>query len=93
MQSKSLSQSQTKFLLMKLWDYFEQKARKPKVNINVKKRILKSIGIHSLVFSHLTDQIIYCKSDDGMGEFSTPRKRYYAACRNLLISQHLQRHS
>ena len=37
--------SQTKFLLMKLWDYFEQEVRKSKVSISVKKRISKATGI------------------------------------------------
>ena len=36
--------SQTKFLLMKLWDYFEQEV-KSKVSINVKQRISKATGI------------------------------------------------
>ena len=40
--------SQTKFLLMKLWDFFEQEAKKSKVSVNVKKRILKASGIKCL---------------------------------------------
>ena len=41
--------SQTKFLLMKLWDYFEQEARKSKVSFNVKQRISKATGIKYLL--------------------------------------------
>ena len=45
--------SQTKFLLMKLWDYFKQEAKKCKVSINVNKRISKTTGINAAGFGIL----------------------------------------
>ena len=92
--------SQTKFLLMKLWDYFEQEAKKSKVSVNVKQRILKATGIKYLLcswvwysFRHVgisessivRARMEYCKK----GGFSVPRKRYKgtkAVCRSLLNS-------
>ena len=79
--------SQTKYLLMKLWNYFEQEANKSKVSVNVKQRISKATGIKYLLcswvwysFRHVgisESSIVrvrmkYCKK----GGFSTPRKRY-----------------
>ena len=43
--------SQTKFLLIKLWNYFEQEVNKSKVSVNVKQRISKATGIKYLLCS------------------------------------------
>ena len=36
--------SQTKYLLMKLWEYFKQEVKKCKISINITERILKATG-------------------------------------------------
>ena len=41
--------SQARYLIMKLWDYFEQEAKKSCVSVNVKKKISKALGKDSLV--------------------------------------------
>ena len=34
---------------MKLWDYFEQEAKKSRVSVNVKNKISKALGKDSIV--------------------------------------------
>ena len=40
--------SQAKYLIKKLWDYFEQEAKKSRVSVNVKNKISKALGKDSL---------------------------------------------
>ena len=63
--------SQTRFLHMKLWDYFEQEARKSKVSVNVKQRILKATGIKYLLCSW----VWYSFRHVGISESSIVRAR------------------
>ena len=63
--------SQTKFLPMNLWNYFEQEARKSKVSVNVKKRILKATGIKYLLCSW----VWYSFRHVGISESSIVRAR------------------
>ena len=44
---KKHSNSQAKYLIMKLWDYFEQEANKSRVFVNVKNKISKARDIDS----------------------------------------------
>ena len=40
--------SQAKYLIMKLWEYFEQEAKKSRVAVNVKNKVSKAFGMDSL---------------------------------------------
>ena len=40
--------SQAKYLIMKLWDYFEEEAKKSRVSVNVKNKISKALSKDSL---------------------------------------------
>ena len=40
--------SQAKYLIMKLWEYFEQEAKKCHVAVNVKNKVSKAFGMDSL---------------------------------------------
>ena len=80
--------TQTKYLLMKLWEYFKQEAKKCKISVNITERISKATGIvcnaffagfwHTLRHTGVSRTSIvrvrmeYCKK----GGLSTPRKRY-----------------
>ena len=41
--------SQARYLIMKLWEYFEQEAKKSRVSVNVKNKISKALGKDSLI--------------------------------------------
>ena len=40
--------SQAKYLIMKLWEYFEQEAKKSRVAVNVKNKVSKALSMDSL---------------------------------------------
>ena len=40
--------SQAKYLIMKLWEYFEQESMKSRVAVNVKNKVSKALGMDSL---------------------------------------------
>ena len=59
--------NQTKYLLMKLWNYFEQEVNKSKVSVNVKQRISKATGIKYLLCSWVWYSFRHVgKSEDGV---------------------------
>ena len=64
---------QTKFLLLKLWSYFEQEANKSKVSVNVKQRISKATGIKYLPV--LCSWVWYSFRHVGISESSIVRVR------------------
>ncbi|XP_065893999.1 uncharacterized protein [Dysidea avara] len=66
--------SQTKYLLMKLWEYFKQEAKKCKISINIMERISKATGI-----SRTSIRMEHRKK----GDLFTPRKRY--KCSRVLV--------
>ena len=80
--------SQTKYLLMKLWEYFKQEAKKCKISINITGRIWKATGIvcntffagfwHTLRHAGISrTSIVRVRMEyRKKGGLSTPRKRY-----------------
>ena len=56
--------SQAKYLLMKLWEYFKQEAKKCKISINITERISKATG--SLAWPDLLCDQCYSISVPGM---------------------------
>ena len=44
--------SQVEYLIMKLWEYFEQEAKKSCVVVNVKNKVSKALGMDSLASMH-----------------------------------------
>ena len=92
--------SQTKYLLMKLWEYFKQEAKKCKISVNITERILKATGIvcnaifagfwHTLCHAGIsrTSTVRVRMEYHKKGGLSTPRKRYkkhFAQTRSIVI--------
>ena len=89
--------SQTKYLLMKLWEYFKQEAKNCKFSVNIKERISKVTGNtffagfwHTLRHTEISKTSIvrvrmeYRKK----GSFSMPRKgykKYFAQACSIVI--------
>ena len=92
--------SQTKYLLMKLWKYFKQEAKKCKISINIMERIWKVTDIvcnaffagfwHTLRHAGISRTFIVRVRMEHRkkGGLSTPRKRYkkhFAQARSIVI--------
>lgn len=43
--------SQAKYLIKRLWDFFEQQAMKSTVSVNLKRKISNAIGIKGLAYA------------------------------------------
>ena len=89
--------SQMKYLLMKLWEYFKQEAKKCKVSINITERISNATGVvcnafvagfwHTLRHAGISMTSIRMEHRKKGGLF-TPRKRYkmhFAQARSIVI--------
>ena len=97
--------SQTKYLLMKLWEYFKQEAKKCKICINITERISKATGIvcnsaffagflHTLRHAGISRTSIRMEHRKKGGLF-TPRKRYkmqFAQARSIVIVRYINVH-
>ncbi|XP_065911333.1 uncharacterized protein [Dysidea avara] len=69
--------SQTKYLLMKLWEYFKQEAKKCKISINITERISKATGIgfqgHLLEWS-TARKVVYLRQEKDSFDPDTVRQ-------------------